>query len=48
MARKIFDESGTYKNLVTWNLVIPAYARVGDLASVRELFDKMPEKNVIS
>ncbi|MCD9639312.1 hypothetical protein HAX54_023742 [Datura stramonium] len=48
LAGKIFDELGTYKNLVTWNAMISAYARVGDLASARELFDKMPEKNVIS
>ncbi|PHU10168.1 hypothetical protein BC332_22028 [Capsicum chinense] len=43
MARKIFDELGTYKNLATWNAMISAYARVGVLASARGLFDKMEE-----
>lgn len=48
MARKIFDGLGVYRNSVTWNAMIAAYTRVGDLASALELFHKMPEKNVIS
>lgn len=48
MARKIFDELGVYRNLVTWNAMIAAYTRAGDLASARELFYQMPEKNIIS
>ncbi|KAL3538434.1 hypothetical protein ACH5RR_001800 [Cinchona calisaya] len=48
MARNIFDGLGVYRNSVTWNAMIAAYTRVGDLASALELFHRMPEKNVIS
>ncbi|XP_071936030.1 pentatricopeptide repeat-containing protein At1g14470-like [Coffea arabica] len=48
MARKIFDGLGECRNLVTWNAMIAAYTRVGDLASAMGLFHQMPKKNVIS
>ncbi|XP_010496099.1 PREDICTED: pentatricopeptide repeat-containing protein At1g14470-like [Camelina sativa] len=47
-ARRIFNEFGTQKNLVTWNAMISGYTRIGDLSSARELFDTMPERNVVS
>lgn len=47
-ARRIFNELGTQRNLVTWNAMISGYARIGDLSSARQLFDTMPERNVVS
>ncbi|KAF8398379.1 hypothetical protein HHK36_017306 [Tetracentron sinense] len=47
-ARKIFDEMGAFRNPVSWNAMISAYARNGDLTSARELFYKMPERDVVS
>ena len=47
-AQKIFDQLGLCKNSVTWNVMICAYARVGNLSMARELFNKMPERNTVS
>ncbi|ESQ35360.1 hypothetical protein EUTSA_v10009648mg [Eutrema salsugineum] len=47
-ARRIFNELGTQRNLVTWNAMISGYTRIGDLSLARQLFDTMPEKNVVS
>ncbi|KAL2664888.1 hypothetical protein GLYMA_02G223800v4 [Glycine max] len=48
VAQKIFEQLGVYKNSVTWNAMISAYARVGDLSLARDLFNKMPERNTVS
>ncbi|KAK9733314.1 hypothetical protein RND81_04G059300 [Saponaria officinalis] len=59
-ARKLFDqipydgyenvgEKVEFKrNLVSWNAMIMAYVKVGDLASARELFDQMVERDTFS
>ncbi|CAH8252304.1 unnamed protein product [Arabidopsis lyrata] len=47
-ARRIFNELGTQKNLVTWNAMISGYTRIGDMSSARQLFDTMPKRNVVS
>ncbi|KAK7411668.1 hypothetical protein VNO78_03103 [Psophocarpus tetragonolobus] len=47
-AEKIFYQLGVYKNSVTWNVMISAFARVGDFSKARDLFDKMPERNTVS
>ncbi|KAL1203646.1 Pentatricopeptide repeat-containing protein [Cardamine amara subsp. amara] len=47
-ARRIFNELGTQKNLVTWNAMISGYTRIGDLSSAMQLFDTMPKRNVVS
>ncbi|KAG7591659.1 Pentatricopeptide repeat [Arabidopsis thaliana x Arabidopsis arenosa] len=47
-ARRIFNELGTQRNLVTWNAMISGYTRIGDLSSARQLFDTMPKRNVVS
>lgn len=47
-ARRIFDELGAYRNSVTWNAMISAYTRVGNLDSARELFNTMPGRNVVT
>ncbi|GAB2302454.1 hypothetical protein Dimus_036464 [Dionaea muscipula] len=47
-AKRIFDELGVDRNSVTWNAMISAYMRMGDLISARELFNSMPAKNVVS
>ncbi|CAJ1963830.1 unnamed protein product [Sphenostylis stenocarpa] len=48
VAQKIFEQLRVYKNAVTWNAMISAYARVGDLSLARDLFNKMPERNTVS
>ncbi|KAK6284690.1 hypothetical protein POUND7_003642 [Theobroma cacao] len=47
-AQKIFDEFGEHRSCTTWNAMISAYMRFGNLALARELFDKMPVRNVVS
>ncbi|KAK1430034.1 hypothetical protein QVD17_12496 [Tagetes erecta] len=47
-ARKMFDELGAFRNVVSWNAMISAYTSVGDLISARELFDQIPCKDVVS
>lgn len=36
------------RDLISWNSIIDAYVKAGDMQSANELFDKMKEKNVIS
>ncbi|KAL8554983.1 hypothetical protein ACS0TY_002969 [Phlomoides rotata] len=48
MARKIFNELGAKRTMVTWNSMISAYTRNGELIAARDLFDRMPAKDVIS
>ncbi|KAL0348179.1 UNVERIFIED_CONTAM: Pentatricopeptide repeat-containing protein, chloroplastic [Sesamum angustifolium] len=48
MAQKIFNELGVHRSSVTWNSMISAYMRTGDITAARELFDQMPGKNVVS
>ncbi|KDP32439.1 hypothetical protein JCGZ_13364 [Jatropha curcas] len=47
-ARNIFNELGVHRNSVTWNTMISAYTKVGDLDSARDHFDRMPERDVVS
>ncbi|XP_078433657.1 pentatricopeptide repeat (PPR) superfamily protein [Wolffia australiana] len=47
-AREIFDAMGAARNSVSWNAMISAYCREGDLAMARQLFDEMPRRNTIS
>ncbi|OIW17364.1 hypothetical protein TanjilG_22476 [Lupinus angustifolius] len=43
-ARKLFDEI-TSKRVSLWNAMIAGYAKLGDMANARSLFDCMPEKD---
>ncbi|CAA7037577.1 unnamed protein product [Microthlaspi erraticum] len=47
-ARRIFNELGTQRSLVSWNAMISGYSRVGDMYLARQLFYTMPERNVVS
>ncbi|KAK1568570.1 hypothetical protein Q3G72_026111 [Acer saccharum] len=47
-AKRMFEELGVYRNVVTWNAMISAYTRVGYLSAARELFDKMLKRDVVS
>ncbi|KAK7316502.1 hypothetical protein RJT34_00003 [Clitoria ternatea] len=47
-AQKIFDQLGVYKKSITWNAMISAYTRVGNLILARDLFNKMPQRNTVS
>ncbi|GAB2233457.1 hypothetical protein Droror1_Dr00002680 [Drosera rotundifolia] len=56
--RRVFDEMITEGGMrikvvssgyvVVWNTMIRGYVRFGDLVDVRELFDKMQEKDLVS
>jgi len=46
-ARKLFDEM-PHKNLVTWNSILDAYAKSGDVVSARLVFDEMSERDVVT
>ncbi|KAG6496616.1 pentatricopeptide repeat-containing protein At5g15300-like [Zingiber officinale] len=46
-ARKLFDEM-SQKTIVSWNVMLAAYLRIGDLSASDELFRLMPQKNVSS
>uniref|UniRef100_A0A0D9UZ93 Pentacotripeptide-repeat region of PRORP domain-containing protein n=1 Tax=Leersia perrieri TaxID=77586 RepID=A0A0D9UZ93_9ORYZ len=48
-ARRVFDETAASgADVVSWNVMIDGYVKCGDLARARELFDVMPERNVVS
>ncbi|EAY73376.1 hypothetical protein OsI_01257 [Oryza sativa Indica Group] len=47
-ARRVFDETAAYADVVSWNVMIDGYVKSGDLARARELFDVMPGRNVVS
>lgn len=36
------------RNCVSWNAMTSGFAKIGDLESVRKMFDEMPESNVVS
>jgi len=46
-ARELFDESPV-KDLVSWNVMITAYAKRGETALARELFDRVPDRDAVS
>nr|AYM00787.1 pentatricopeptide repeat protein [Salvia miltiorrhiza] len=45
--RRIFDRM-TVRNVVSWNMMVIAIAKSGDLVAARKLFSEMPERDVIS
>ncbi|KAG6683783.1 hypothetical protein I3842_12G031800 [Carya illinoinensis] len=48
-ARRLFDEFGAKGDVVSYNALLGAHARVGkDMVNAQELFDGMPVRNVIS
>ncbi|XP_074319635.1 pentatricopeptide repeat-containing protein At2g29760, chloroplastic-like [Silene latifolia] len=47
LARGMFDRMSE-KNLVSWNALMMAYVKSGDLVSAKRVFDDMPKKDVIS
>ncbi|KAL8458573.1 hypothetical protein ACS0TY_036189 [Phlomoides rotata] len=46
-ARILFDEM-PIRNAVTWNIMITAYSRQGDIKTARIVFDTMPLRNLAS
>ncbi|XP_057951959.1 pentatricopeptide repeat-containing protein At5g66520-like [Malania oleifera] len=46
-ARCVFDEM-TERSIVSWNSLLAAYMRCGDIDGAWRTFDEMPERNVIS
>ncbi|CAK7339056.1 unnamed protein product [Dovyalis caffra] len=48
-ARKLFDETSmTTGDVALWNAMLNGYAKLGDLHNARGLFERMPQRNVIS
>ncbi|KAK7302011.1 hypothetical protein RJT34_12889 [Clitoria ternatea] len=47
-ARKLFDESPTSRNLVSWNMMMTAYVQRHQIQHAHGLFDQMPLKDAVS
>ncbi|KAJ6702731.1 PENTATRICOPEPTIDE REPEAT-CONTAINING PROTEIN [Salix viminalis] len=48
-ARKLFDGmSISSGDVALWNAMLNGYAKLGDLCNARDLFERMPQRNVIS
>nr|KYP71731.1 Pentatricopeptide repeat-containing protein At4g02750 family [Cajanus cajan] len=47
-ARKLFDENPSSRNLVSWNMMMYAYAKHHQIQHAHDLFDQMPLKDVVS
>ncbi|PKA57391.1 Pentatricopeptide repeat-containing protein [Apostasia shenzhenica] len=46
-ARKVFDEM-PMKDVVSWNSMIAALARAGEIWDAKQMFDEMPERDTVS
>ncbi|KVH87630.1 pentatricopeptide repeat-containing protein At3g62890-like [Cynara cardunculus var. scolymus] len=47
-AKEVFNESPGCRDLVTWNVMMAGYARMGQIDDLEKMFDEMPEKDIIS
>ncbi|KAF5462388.1 hypothetical protein F2P56_018398 [Juglans regia] len=47
-ARNLFDENPSSRNVVTWNAMIAGYVRNHQMQCAQDLFDQMPNKDVVS
>lgn len=47
-SRKVFGESLSSRDLVTWNTMLASFVRDGQICIAEKLFDEMPERDVIS
>ncbi|KAL6899213.1 hypothetical protein ACP4OV_005871 [Aristida adscensionis] len=47
-ARRVFDSSGAALDGVSWNTMVSGYGKSGDLDAAREVFGRMPERDLVS
>ncbi|KAL5982848.1 hypothetical protein ACLOJK_016925 [Asimina triloba] len=47
-SQKVFDESPRQRDIVTWNAILAAYARDGQIDVCERLFEEMPHRDSIS
>ncbi|KAF4378386.1 hypothetical protein F8388_021580 [Cannabis sativa] len=47
-SKKVFEESLSSRDLVTWNTMLACFVRDGKIHLAEEVFDEMPERDVIS
>ncbi|KAI4386317.1 hypothetical protein MLD38_004258 [Melastoma candidum] len=47
-AREVFDELSGSGYAALWNAMVTGYAKAGDVSMMRDLFERMPERDVIS
>ncbi|XAR49322.1 hypothetical protein NMG60_11032491 [Bertholletia excelsa] len=47
-SRMAFDESRQCRDVVTWNVMLGAYVRDGQVGVAEKMFEEMPERDVIS
>ncbi|KAF6163554.1 hypothetical protein GIB67_002559 [Kingdonia uniflora] len=46
-SRRVFDESPQCRDVVTWNAILASYARDERIDVMEDLFEEMPERDVI-
>ncbi|KAF6133941.1 hypothetical protein GIB67_040705 [Kingdonia uniflora] len=46
-SRRVFNESPQCRDIVTWNVILASYARDERIDVMEDLFEEMPEKDVI-
>ncbi|KAL2935137.1 hypothetical protein RDABS01_018255 [Bienertia sinuspersici] len=47
-ARVYFDNNPTYRDVVSWNMMISGYVKSNQIHIARQLFDEMPERDIVS
>ncbi|KAK9928960.1 hypothetical protein M0R45_026074 [Rubus argutus] len=47
-SKRVFDENAHCRDIVTWNSMLAAFVRDGQIGNARKVFDEMPERDVIS
>ncbi|KNA19627.1 hypothetical protein SOVF_060220 [Spinacia oleracea] len=48
VARQLFDENPTSRDVVSWNMMISGYIKRNHIDVARQMFDEMPERDIVS
>ncbi|XP_077220001.1 pentatricopeptide repeat-containing protein At3g62890-like isoform X2 [Tasmannia lanceolata] len=48
MADRVFHTTGTSKSAMAWSSMVSGYAKSGEIEIARQLFDEMPERDIVS
>ncbi|PRQ19717.1 putative tetratricopeptide-like helical domain, DYW domain-containing protein [Rosa chinensis] len=47
-SKRVFDDNARSRDIVTWNSMLAAFVRGGQIDNARKVFDEMPQRDVIS